>query len=287
MSDGDKYNDIFKGPREDTGGWLDKPLVIDEKSMPSREDSTRFNVAVAEDAIDEARAKAAAKAARTRAAYGGAPGLDDTTPPWVDRGEEAPEEWSPAPRPWWKSGLLAATMFLLSLAFVFSVAKPLIGKDAAPAPAENSTVSSVAAAAGAGPNTPPPPLMANPVADGTMKFQVLALSPNIRTVVPDGADPVNAEGVFLVVDMRVINSGTQPQNFDPLFQEVVTNTGRQYGPRLEPQRAYSGPDMVTSLAPGQDTTVRMAFDIPTAEVPTMLLVHATQDSYGTSIKFAP
>jgi hypothetical protein len=287
MSDGDKYSDIFRGPRQDTGGVWDKPVIVDDKSLPSREDSTRFNVAIAEDAVEEARAKAAAKEARTRAAYGGAPRLDDTTPPWVDRGEEAPEEWSPTPRPWWKSGLLAAAMFLLSLAFVFSVAKPLIGKDAAPAPAENSTVASVVASAEAGPSAPPPPLMANPVADGTMKFQVLALSPNIRTVVPDGADPVNAEGVFLVVDMKVTNADTQPRNFDPLFQEIVTNTGRQYGPRLEAQRSYSGPEMITSLAPGQNTTVRMAFDIPASEAPSMLLVHATQDSYGTSIKFAP
>ena len=287
MSDGNKYSDIFRGPSQDTDGWLDKPLVVDEKSLPSREDSTRFNVAVAEDAVEEARAKAAAKEARTRAAYGGAPSLDDTTPPWVDRGEEAPEEWSPAARPWWKSGLLMAAVIVISLGFVLTFLRPALGGDPEIPPAETSTSDSIAASAAAGPNTPPPPLMANPVADGTMKFQVLALSPNIRTVVPDGADPVNAEGVFLVVDMRVINSGTQPQNFDPLFQEVVTNTGRQYGPRLEPQRAYSGPDMVTSLAPGQETTVRMAFDIPGNETPALLLVHATQDSYGTSIKFAP
>jgi len=268
-------------------GWLDKPMVVDAKSLPSKDDMERFNVPVDPAATAELRAKVAAKEARTRAAYGGAPSLDDTTPPWVDQGAEAPDEWSPSERPWWKSGLLMAAVLVISLGFVLTFLRPALGGDPEIPPAETSNSDSIAASAAADPNTPPPPLMANPAADGTMKFQVLALSPNIRTVVPDGADPVNAEGVFLVVDMRVINSGTQPQTFDPLFQEIITSTGRQYGPRLEPQRSYSGPDMVTSLAPGQDTTVRMAFDIPTNEAPTMLLVHATQDSYGTSIRFTP
>ena len=285
MSDGDKYSDVFRGPRQDTGGWLDKPLVVDEKSLPSQEDSTRFNVAVAEDAIKEARAKAAAKEARTRAAYGGAPSLDDTTPPWVDRGEEEPEAWSPASRPGWKTGLLTAAVIVVSAGFVLTILRPTLGGD--PQIDPTSEPASVSAPAEAGPPAPPPPLMANPVADGTMKFQVLALSPNIRTVVPDSGEPVTAEGSFLVVDMKVTNADTQTRNFEPLFQEIITSTGRQYGPRLEPQRSYSGPDMVTSLAPGQDTMVRMAFDIPTNEAPTMLLVHATQDSYGTSIRFTP
>ena len=281
----DKFRDHpAKAPKYTDGLW-DKPLVFDDKSLPSREDASRFNVAVAEETVEEARARAAAKEARLRAAYGGAPSIDDTTPPWVDRGEDAPEEWSPQPRPWWKKGLLAAAIFACSLGFVFALIKPALGSDDKSIPTPENPLASVQAQADAGAPTAPPPLMANPVADGPMKFQVIAVTPDVRTVVPDGGDPVNAEGSFLVVDMKAINADTQPLDFDPMAQEVITTTGNQYGPRPESQKFYSGSGLVAKLAPGQETQVRMAFDIPAGEAPVMLFVHSSKGSYGTTIKF--
>lgn len=282
----DKFRDHpAKAPKYTDGLW-EKPLVFDDKSLPSKDDASRFNVAIDESALEEARAKAAAKEARLRAAYGGAPSIDDTTPPWVDRGEEAPEEWSPSPRPWWKKGLLTAAIFACSLGFVFALVKPEFGSGDENIPTPDNPLASAQAQADSGSPTTPPPLMDNPVADGTMKFQVTAVTPDVRTVVPDGGDPVTAAGSFLVVDMKAINADTQPLDFDPMAQEIITTSGNHYGPRPESQKFYSGPGLVTKLAPGQDTQVRMAFDIPTGEAPVMLFVHSVKGSYGTTIKFA-
>lgn len=271
-----KYSDIFSGPRENADGPWDKPLVFDDRSLPSPQDAARFNVAVAEGTVDELRAKAAEKAARSRALLGGsAPAVEPA--PSRPTGVDAPAEWSPSARPWWKTGILTAAVALVSVAFVLALARPAVPKDTAVVETPTTGPMDPAAA--------PPPLMANPVSDGTMKFQVLTATPDMP-VVSVGGSTVAATGAFLLVDMRVINTDSKSVSFDPLAQRVITNTGRQYGPQIEAQKLYSGADFLTPMEAGRQGEVRLAFDIPRDEVPMVLFLKAAEGSYGTTVKFA-
>jgi hypothetical protein len=270
---------------EESGGWLDKPLVVDEKSLPSKDDMARFNVPVDPSVTAERRAKAAAKEARTRAAYGGAPSLDDTTPPWVHQEEDAPEEWSPRSRPWWKAGLLAAAVILISAAFVLSMTRLPFGDSPDPDVAANVDNSGLVEEINAGAVSTPerPPLMANPIRDGDMQFVVTAVSPDLQYVENSGMvkKPV---GTYLVVDLQARNAGVGPLSFDPLAQEVVTSSGRRYGPELGAQALLSG-TAPAAMDPGQETRATMAFDIPNGEVPVSLWLRERAGTYGTTLKF--
>lgn len=270
---------------DESGSWLDKPLVVDEKSLPSKDDMARFNVPVDPALTAELRAKAAAKEARTRAAYGGAPSLDDTTPPWVDRGEEAPEEWSPRSRPWWKAGILAAAVILISVAFVLSMTRLPFGDNPDPGATAGTDNSGLVEEINAGTISTPekPPLMANPIRDGDMQFLVTAVSPDLQYVENSGMvkKPV---GTYLVVDLQARNAGTAPSSFDPLAQEIVTSSGRRYGPELGAQALLSG-TAPAAMDPGQGTRATMAFDIPNGEVPVSLWLHEKAGTYGTTLKF--
>lgn len=281
---------------DESGGWLDKPLVVDEKSLPSKDDMARFNVPVDPSVTAERRAKAAAKEARTRAAYGGAPSLDDTTPPWVHQEEEAPEEWSPRSRPWWKAGLLAAAVILISAAFVLSMSRLPFGDNPDPEVAASADNSDLVEAI----NTD------DSLRDGDMKFEgrVVPLQPGETVDVtkesgervrlnPCGGildrskcDPKTAK--FLIVELQVSNLGSSSLSFDPLVQFLVTNTGRRYGPSLEAQwfatlNAQTGIDgtRAVPVAPGQSVAARLTFDIPADEIPETLWLREKSGSAGT------
>lgn len=251
--------------------WLDKPMVVDEKSLPSKDDMERFNVPVDPAVTAERRAKAAAKEARTRAAYGGAPSLDDTTPPWVDRGEEAPEEWSPSKRPWWKSGFLAAAVILISAAFVLSMTRLPFGDDPDPEIVGGPDNSEIVEAI----NTN------DSLRDGDMKFEgrVIPLEPG-QTVEASGSI-IKPSGKFLIVELQVNNLGSSTLNFDPLAQSVVTGVGRRYGPNVKAQWFGGDGTSVTPVGPGQSIKARLTFDIPTEEVPDTIWLHEKSGSAGT------
>lgn len=259
MTEG-KYGDIFRGPRHTVDTPWDKPMVFDEKSLPSREDSARFNVAVVDGAAKELRGETVTKAVGARTGA-------------------APEEWSPSARPRWKAAALAAAVVLATAAFAFSLLRT--------PPSDRNTIPA-AEASSASLEDPlvPPPLMANPVADGTMKFQVLTVTIDVPTLSGAG-ETLAANNGFLLVDMKVTNAGESPTTFDPLAQRVITSSGRQYGPRIEAQKLLSSdPDLVTPMNPSRDVEVKLAFDIPHNEVPVMLFLHSAAGSYGTTVKFA-
>ena len=251
--------------------WLDKPMVVDEKSLPSKDDMERFNVPVDPAVTAERRAKAAAKEARTRAAYGGAPSLDDTTPPWVDRGEEAPVEWSPSKRPWWKSGFLAAAVILISAAFVLSMTRLPFGDDPDPEIVGGPDNSEIVEAI----NTN------DSLRDGDMKFEgrVIPLEPG-QTVEASGSI-ISPSGKFLIVELQVSNLGSSTLDFDPLAQFVVTGIGRRYGPNVKAQWFGGDGTGVTPVGSGQSIKTRLTFDIPTEEVPETIWLHERSGSAGT------
>ena len=247
MSDREKYRDHpALAPKSSSDDQWGKPLLLDDRSLPSRAETERFNVAG--DHEDPSCSPRAGRHATTR--------------------------------PRWQSALLLGVLSLVALAGVSAVLRPMMRAGSLPfdvnhpASAESST--------SADSSTAPPPLMAHAVSDGALKFQVLAVTTDVGTVVTNGG-AVPAEGGFLVVDLKVTNTDSVPHDFDPLAQQVITSAGRQYGPRIEAQRLYSGNDMVTALAPGGETQVRLAFDIPNGEVPSMFYMHAVKDSYGTTV----
>lgn len=286
LQDDGKFGDIFRGPRQNIDGTWDKPLVVDEKSLPSEDDAARFNIPVGESALEEARAKAAAKAARTRAAYGGAPSLDDMTPPWVDRGEEAPEEWAPS-RSLTKKIVLGTAAVLASVAVAFAVIQvPWSGNDEVVPTSENPLASAQEQADNAAPTTPPP-LMANPVRDGEFAFVVNGVQPNELIVSnPNTGQSKSATGKFFAVAMTVKNEGAQPKPFDLAAQQIIGVSGTTYDLDVEGTTILNGSAPAPALLnPGQEAKVNALFDIPNNDVPAMLFLHETPGSYGTTIKF--
>jgi hypothetical protein len=286
MTETDKFGDIFRGPRQTTDGTWDKPLVFDDKSLPSEDDAARFNVPVAESAVEEARAKAAAKAARTRAAYGGAPSLDDATPPWIDHDVEPVEEWAPS-RSRGKKIMLGTAAVLASVAVAFAVIQvPWSGNEEVVPTSENPLASAQEQADNAAPTTPPP-LMVNPVRDGEFAFIVNGVQPNELIVSnPNTGQSKSATGKFFAVTMTVKNEGAQPKPFDLTAQQIIGVSGTTYDLDTEGTTILNGtPPAPAPLNPDQEVRATALFDIPNNDVPAMLYLHETAGSYGTTIKF--
>ena len=90
-----------------------------------------------------------------------------------------------------------------------------------------------------------------------------------------------AQGVFAIVSMAVRNVGTEPQMFEWEAQRLKDGTGREYSASLMVPPLFG--DLVNSIDPGLQVSVKVGFDVPPGTKPTQIVLHDSLSSRGAPV----
>jgi hypothetical protein len=90
-----------------------------------------------------------------------------------------------------------------------------------------------------------------------------------------------AQGVYVIVSMAVRNVGTEAQFFDWTAQRLKGSVGREYSPIFMDPSIVG--DVVNSIDPGLQVSVKLAFDVPQGTKPTQILLHDSASSHGAPV----
>jgi hypothetical protein len=90
-----------------------------------------------------------------------------------------------------------------------------------------------------------------------------------------------AQGVYAIVSMAVRNVGTETQMFEWAAQRLKDRTGREYSASLMVPPLFG--DVVNSIDPGLQVSVKLAFDMPTDAKPTQIVLHDSLSSHGAPV----
>ena len=133
------------------------------------------------------------------------------------------------------------------------------------------------------PQTPvaaPPVGIGQEVVDGTFAFTVDSVDAAKEIELP-------AQGIFVVVMMRVKNIGTSQQLYSADHQRLLDSEGREYSPDLRLMAMASVPVQVVhvDINPVNSAAVVLYFDVPEGTVPSqyVLLLHGSRDSPGVTV----
>jgi hypothetical protein len=91
----------------------------------------------------------------------------------------------------------------------------------------------------------------------------------------------SAQGVYAIVSMAVRNVGTQAQFFEWAAQKLKDNAGREYSASLMDPPLLG--DVVNSIDPGLQVSVKLAFDVPPDTKPTQIVLHDSVSSRGAPV----
>jgi Domain of unknown function (DUF4352) len=90
-----------------------------------------------------------------------------------------------------------------------------------------------------------------------------------------------AQGVYVIVSMAVRNVGTEAQMFEWAAQKLKDSTGREYSASLMVPSLFG--DVVNSIDPGAQVSVKLAFDVPPGAKPTQIVLHDSLSSHGAPV----
>ncbi|MFZ0907076.1 MAG: DUF4352 domain-containing protein [Mycobacterium sp.] len=90
-----------------------------------------------------------------------------------------------------------------------------------------------------------------------------------------------AQGAYVIVSMAVRNVGTETQMFEWAAQRLKDRTGREYSASLMVPPLFG--DVVNSIDPGLQVSVKLAFDMPPDAKPTQIVLHDSLSSHGTPV----
>jgi hypothetical protein len=90
-----------------------------------------------------------------------------------------------------------------------------------------------------------------------------------------------AQGVYVIVSMAVRNVGTDAQFFDWSAQKLKDSVGREYSASSMTPPLFG--DVVNSINPGLQVSVKLAFDVPPRTRPTQIVLHDSVSSRGASV----
>ncbi|MBV8182678.1 MAG: DUF4352 domain-containing protein [Mycobacterium sp.] len=91
----------------------------------------------------------------------------------------------------------------------------------------------------------------------------------------------SAQGVYVIVSMAVRNVGTQAQFFEWAAQKLKDNSGREYSASFMDPSLIG--DVVNSIDPGLQVSVKLAFDVPPGTKPTQIVVRDSLSSHGAPV----
>jgi Domain of unknown function (DUF4352) len=113
------------------------------------------------------------------------------------------------------------------------------------------------------------------VVDGTFAFIV-----NHVDTSPKFAN-TRAQGVYAIVSMAVRNVGKEPQMFEWEAQRLKDSTGREYSASHMVPPLFG--DLVNSVDPGLQVSVKVGFDVPPGTKPTRIVLHDSLSSRGAQV----
>ena len=91
----------------------------------------------------------------------------------------------------------------------------------------------------------------------------------------------HAQGVYVIVSMAVRNVGTETQMFEWAAQRLKDGTGRAYSASLMNPPVLG--DVVNSIEPGLQMSLKLAFDMPPDVKPTQIVLHDSLSSHGAPV----
>jgi hypothetical protein len=105
----------------------------------------------------------------------------------------------------------------------------------------------------------------------------------------DQPGQVNAQGIFVLVDMQVENVGRSSQTYSADYQRLLDSEGRQYSPDRRATMQQSAGHIDIDINPGNKASTGLAFDVPAGAQPSqyVLLVHGSPDSDGVTLAIPP
>jgi hypothetical protein len=90
-----------------------------------------------------------------------------------------------------------------------------------------------------------------------------------------------AQGVYAIVSMAVRNVGTEPQMFEWEAQRLKDRTGREYSASHMAPALFG--DLVKSIDPGLQVSIKVGFDVPPGTKPTQVVLHDSLSSHGAPV----
>jgi hypothetical protein len=117
--------------------------------------------------------------------------------------------------------------------------------------------------------------MGQEVLDGKFAFTVTQVHTS-RTFLR-----TRAQGVYVIVSMAVRNVGAQTQMFEWAAQRLKDRTGREYSATHMVPSLFG--DVVNSIDPGLQVSVKLAFDVPPGSKPTQIVLHDSLSSNGAPV----
>jgi hypothetical protein len=125
------------------------------------------------------------------------------------------------------------------------------------------------------------------VRDGKFEFQVLN-NFSAKTVSDPTGNPymtATAQGIFLVIVVKVTNVGGEPQSYYGQNQKLIDSSGREYAVSSEADMwMNTGVSPMGEINPGNSIQVRVPFDVPPGTMATELELHDSMLSGGVSVR---
>lgn len=123
----------------------------------------------------------------------------------------------------------------------------------------------------------------DPVRDGMFEFTVTGVDTGVARV-GDEVPGEQAQGQFVLVQVRVENIGEEAQYFAGSAQTLVDTDGREHSADEAAALFIEGSDsLFTEINPGNAVDGVVVFDIPTDAVPAVLELHDSLLSGGVTV----
>jgi hypothetical protein len=91
-----------------------------------------------------------------------------------------------------------------------------------------------------------------------------------------------AQGVYVLVSIAVRNVGTETQMFEWAAQRLKDRTGREYSASHMVPPLF-GDVVNSSIDPGLQVSVKLAFDVPPGSKPSQIVLHESLSSNGAQV----
>ena len=120
------------------------------------------------------------------------------------------------------------------------------------------------------------------VRDGKFEFTVLDTSK--RAAVGENQFlRQRAQGVYILVKVKVENIGDEPQMLDNTSQKLFDTKGRQFSTDTEAQIALDSEALMEDINPGNSVKGILVFDVPDGAKPAKLELHDSAFSGGVEV----
>jgi hypothetical protein len=184
----------------------------------------------------------------------------------------------------WLAGMIAALVAVIVFVVVVFMNTHTDVKHT-PSASKTSTATSAAATPSAAPTTAVPSEAGagQEVRDGAFTFLVTGI--DRRNVIADAQFPdevkKQAQGEFLIVNMKVTNVGEAPQSYFASFNKLAAG-GITYTPD-DDAWVYLG-NTVADINPGDSINTSVVFDVPVGTAPESIELHDVAFSNGVIVK---